>query len=134
MHDGRTRKVESSNPDRRSEFLARHRATLILMSGDDAGKEWSLEGARSVAGRSEKAAIQLEDGSISSEHAAFELGVEGFGIRDLASTNGVRVNGQERLNCRLLHGDRIRLGDFELQYVVEDRAETPKAWSAEEEA
>ena len=133
MNDGRTRRVESSNPDLSTSFLKRHCATLILVSGEEAGKEWSLDGARAVVGRASKAIIQLQDSSVSSEHAVFELGAEGYGIRDLASTNGVRVNGQDRLSCGLVHGDRIQLGEFELQYVVEDRVESPKAWSMEDE-
>lgn len=95
--------------------------------------EFALEGARAIAGRSEKAEIHIDDGSVSSEHAAFELDAKGFGVRDLASTNGVLINGKEVLSGALEHGDRIRLGDCELQYVVEERTRSPKAWSLEEE-
>jgi pSer/pThr/pTyr-binding forkhead associated (FHA) protein len=105
-----------------------------MVSGVAAGTEYALEGARTIAGRSEKAAIQIDDGSVSSEHAAFELDPKGFGVRDLASTNGVRVNGKPVLSSALEHGDRIRLGDCELQYVVEDRTRQPTAWSVEEDA
>jgi len=134
VNDGRTKKVEMESPDRRGEFLARHRVTLTMVRGPAAGMEWTLEGARSVAGRSPKAAIELEDRSVSMEHAVFELGQDGFGVRDLASTNGVRVNGKPVSSSGLEHGDRIRLGDCELQYVVEDRPESPTAWSVEDGA
>ena len=130
---GKTSKVDSSNPALRASFLKSHSATMILVSGEEAGKEWAHDGARAVVGREPKATIQLEAPSVSSEHAVFELGAEGYGIRDLASTNGVRVNRQDRLCCGLVHGDRIQLGEFELQYVDEDRVEPPKAWSVEED-
>ena len=68
------------------------------------------------------------------EHAAFEVCETGFGVRDLASTNGVRVNGKEVLSAVLEHGDRVRLGDCELQYVVETRERPVKAWSVDGEA
>ncbi len=134
MNDGRTKKVEMDVPGRAMDFMASHCVTLILVSGPAAGMEWKLEGARSVAGRSKKAAIELDDQSISQEHAVFELGADGFGVRDLASTNGLRVNGKPVPSAGLEHGDRIQLGDYELQYLVEDRPEKPIAWSVEEEA
>jgi pSer/pThr/pTyr-binding forkhead associated (FHA) protein len=71
---------------------------------------------------------------VSSEHAAFELDARGFGIRDLASTNHVVVNGKEVLSAALEHGDRIRLGECELQYVIEDRAPRVKTWSVDQDA
>ena len=134
MHDGRTKKVETVFADQRGDFLARNCATLIMVSGHAAGMEWTLEGARSVAGRSSKAAIELDDPSVSVEHAIFELSADGFGVRDLASTNGVLVNGQPTLSTGLVHGDRIRLGECELQYVVEERPSKPSAWSVEDGA
>jgi len=134
VHDGRTRKVEIESANRRGEFLERHRATLTLVSGSEAGAEWPLEGVRTLAGRSSKALIQIEDASVSAEHAAFEVCESGFGVRDLASTNGVRVNGKEVLSALLEHGDRVRLGDCELQYVVEARERPVKVWSVDSEA
>ena len=105
-----------------------------MVTGPAAGTEYPLEGTRTIAGRSVKAGIRLEDGSVSSEHAAFELDAEGFGVRDLASTNGVCVNDEPVLSTALEHGDRIRLGDCELQYVVEDRSREPTVWSLKESA
>ena len=134
MNDGRTRRVESVDPNRSSDFLANHRTTVVLISGPDAGNEWTLEGVRTVVGRSAKAGIQLDDRSVSSEHAVFELGAEGFGIRDLASTNGLRVNDRTESSRLLKHGDRIKLGEFELQIVIEERAAAPRTWSVEDEA
>ena len=104
-----------------------------MISGPASGTEFSLEGARSIAGRSEKAEIQIDDPSVSSKHAAFELDANGFGVRDLASTNGILVNDKEVLSTALQHGDRIRLGDCELQYVIVERTRSPKAWSLEDE-
>ena len=80
-----------------------------------------------IAGRAEGAAIRLDFESISAEHAAFEIGTEGFGVRDLASTNGVLVNGKEILSHPLEHGDRVKLGDCELQYVALPRDRDTKA-------
>ena len=132
MHDGRTRKVDAEISLARMAFLESHVASLTVLSGPAAGLEFPLDSPRVIAGRSDRARIRLAFDSISSEHAAFELGEKGFGVRDLASTNGVRVNGQETLSHPLEHGDRVLLGDCELQYVVEARDRTPMAWGVEE--
>ncbi|MBW2425359.1 MAG: FHA domain-containing protein [Deltaproteobacteria bacterium] len=62
---------------------------------------------------------------------ALDADARGFGIRDLASTNGVRVNGAEVVSADLKHGDRILLGECELQYVVEERSKSHRIWSLE---
>ena len=132
MHDGHTRKVEAEESMERMSFLESHVASLTILSGPAAGVEFELDAPRVIAGRSSRARIRLDSDSISAEHAAFELGAKGFGVRDLASTNGVVVNGQDVLSHGLEHGDRIRLGDCELQYVVEPRDRSATAWDVEE--
>ncbi len=133
MHDGRTRTVDISATDSTSTFLETHRATLIILAGPAAGTEFDLDRARLLIGRSKTADLQIDLPSISSEHAALELDANGFGIRDLASTNGVDVNGARTLSIDLKHGDRIRLGDCELQFVVEERPRSLRAWSVDED-
>jgi len=134
MHDGRTRKVDSIEPERLEPFLTLHRASITILRGPAAGSEYTLEKRRSILGRSAEVEIQIEDPSVSSEHVAFELGADGFGIRDLASTNGVQLNGANILAADLKHGDRISLGECEFQYVIEDRTPETRSWSVEEDA
>ena len=132
MHDGQTRKVDAETAFGGTDFLESHVASLTVLKGPAAGLEFKLDSPRVIAGRSERARIRLEFDSISSEHAAFELGEKGFGVRDLASTKGVQVNGAEVASQALEHGDRVRLGNCELQYIVEARDRTPMAWGVEE--
>jgi len=134
MHDGRTRKVDSVDPGQTHAFLEEHRASVTITRGAAAGTEFELDGKRTIIGRAAGVQIQLDDASVSSEHAAFELDNQGFGIRDLASTNHVLVNGAEVLSSALKHGDRIQLGDCELQFVIEDRKPQTKTWNVEEDA
>ena len=133
MHDGRTRKVDTPATDSTPTFLETHRATLIILAGPAAGSEFDLDRARLLIGRSKTADLRIDLPSISAEHAALELDAIGFGIRDLASTNGVELNGAPTLSSDLKHGDRIRLGECELQFVVEERTHSPRAWSVDEE-
>jgi pSer/pThr/pTyr-binding forkhead associated (FHA) protein len=119
MRDGLTRRVDAG--DDSTDFLERHRASLTVLTGPVAGSEFVLAEARILIGRSAAAGVQLDDPSVSHEHAAIELGPDGFGVRDLASTNGVRVNGAAVEASVLKHGDRLEIGSCELQYVVEPR-------------
>jgi hypothetical protein len=41
------------------------------------------------------------------------------------------VNGAEVVSADLKHGDRILLGECELQYVVEERSKSHRIWSLE---
>ena len=132
MHDGRTRKVTLEGDAAAPTFFEENAASLTIVSGPAAGAEFTLDLMRQIAGRSASCAIRLEHESISSEHVAFELGEKGFGVRDLASTNGVKVNGEKVMSQALEHGDRVQLGDCELQYVVEARSREPLTWELDE--
>ncbi len=132
MHDGRTRRVESDAATGSPPFLEDHDVSLTVLTGPAAGMEFALDSPRVIAGRSDRARIRLDFDSISAEHAAFELDENGFGVRDLASTNGVQVNGKEVLSHGLTHGDRVRLGECELQYVLVERDRGPKAIQIDE--
>ena len=134
MHDGRTRKVESIEPEPLEPFLTLHRASITILRGPAAGTEYVLDRKRVILGRSAEVGIRIDDPSISSEHIAFELSPDGYGVRDLASTNGVQLNGANILAADLKHGDRLTLGECELQYVVEDRSPEARSWSVDEDA
>ena len=126
MQDGRTRKA-SLAPERTAPhgFLLHHRPLLVVVEGDEAGEEYPLERTRVIVGRGESCDWRFDDDAMSKEHAAFELAEDGFRVRDLASTNGVAVNGRAELARDLLHGDRLQIGEHVLQYVVQERASTP---------
>ena len=132
MHDGKTRRVARGDAALIRDWLAHYRASLVLLSGPAAGTEYELQASRVLVGRGAAAAIRLDDLSVSSEHAALELHSAGFSIRDLASTNGVRVNGAEALSCELKHGDRVEIGAVEFQYAVVP-GRNGEAWRVDED-
>ena len=91
----------------------------MVLEGSAVGTEYALERERVSIGRGLEADIVLADDATSKQHAAFELGEDGYQVRDLGSTNGLFVNGARIVACDLKHGDRVRLGEHTLQYVVE---------------
>jgi len=125
MKDGRTRRV-AARPADEDGFLATHEVAILVASGRMAGREMLIEKPRVTLGRSSSADLVLDDASVSSEHAALELFDGGFRLRDLGSTNGVRVNGAAVTVADLKHGDRIELGSLALRYVVAGREDVPR--------
>ena len=126
MKDGRTRKVAThSAREGKDGFLATHAASIMIASGPLAGSEVELEKSRVTLGRGASSDVVLDHASISSEHAALELFDGGYRLRDLGSTNGMRVNGAAVSVADLKHGDRFELGALAFRYVVEERENVP---------
>ncbi|NOT35282.1 MAG: SpoIIE family protein phosphatase [Candidatus Eisenbacteria bacterium] len=76
---------------------------------------WQLTAERTLIGRSSKSTIQLQDASVSREHAEVLRDGERYQLRDLGSRNGTRVNGVEAVQALpIVAGDRIEVGHLML--------------------
>jgi pSer/pThr/pTyr-binding forkhead associated (FHA) protein len=133
MNDGRTRRLAKHESSRKASFLVTHRAAMVYASGPLGGTEILLEKDRITVGRGAGADLVLDDASVSSQHAALELAGAGFRIRDLGSTNGVRVNGSRVSAADLKHGDRLEIGSLAFRYLVEARTGSPPTHHLDEE-
>ena len=90
---------------------------LRIEEGVDAGTVFTLSsGGVYLIGR-EGADIVLNDEKVSRRHAELGLyGPDAYVIRDLASTNGTRLNGRRvSEKAKLRHEDLIRIGDTTLR-------------------
>jgi pSer/pThr/pTyr-binding forkhead associated (FHA) protein len=92
-------------------------ARLVMVSPPTPGAEFALSRPRVRIGRAEDLEIWVNHRSISREHA--ELAVENGAvyIRDLASANGVRVNGVDTKQGPVRSGDVIELGQVRFRMV-----------------
>jgi pSer/pThr/pTyr-binding forkhead associated (FHA) protein len=134
MQDGRTRKLprpaqEAQGP----EFFELHRASLVVLEGEEVGRELPLEQEKIIVGRGPEAELTFDDGAMSCEHAALERVDHGYRVRDLASTNGVVVNGCETLVRELEHGDQLQLGGHLFQYLVEEKERAAPVFDLQEQ-
>jgi pSer/pThr/pTyr-binding forkhead associated (FHA) protein len=69
-------------------------------------------------GRSPRADIAFDDGSVSRRHAVLIARSDGGAdIADDSSLNGTYVNGERIVRCRLHDGDRIEIGRKSLRFV-----------------
>jgi diguanylate cyclase (GGDEF)-like protein len=100
------------------------KASLIVVSGWEIGKQIELTKQEHVFGRSLLARTRINSPSVSREHAKIarvhESGEEYFMVTDLNSSNGTRVNGESITSARLRNGDKIQMGDVVFKFVLED--------------
>ena len=91
-------------------------ARLIGVGEGLDGREFALTSDRTTIGRSQVCDIQLEEPSLSSEHARLVRSEDGWRVINLLSTNGVFVNDEKVFSHRLDDGDVIRLGRVSLKF------------------
>ena len=90
------------------------RAVIVV-----AGRRLPLPSEGGTVGRSRDCDVVLEDAGVSRRHADIRPAPEGWFVEDLASTNGVLVNGQSVRGTRALYpGDRIELGSTEIIFEL----------------
>ena len=85
-------------------------ACLVVINGVDLGKKYSLAQNQTIIGRSSKVDIQIDEDSISRNHAVIENDGDMILIRDLKSTNGTYVNDKPVDERSLRDGDQVKIG------------------------
>jgi pSer/pThr/pTyr-binding forkhead associated (FHA) protein len=79
-----------------------------------------------VLGRREFCDVQIEDPSLSKRHCVLVRTDGLLMIRDLATTNGTKVNGRRIMWAALLPNDRLTLGRRKFRvYLGSDEAQSP---------
>ena len=112
---------------RRSESFVDHSrpvAVATIVAGPDSGKEFALPRGTAYIGRAHGCEIQVSDSSVSRRHA--KLLVAGLPavpeVVDLGSANGISVGGAQVPRAVLKAGDRVRLGDTEVEVHLLENA------------
>ena len=97
---------------------------IRVTNSADAGRAFDLHPGELTIGREEGSAIQLQDSTVSHNHALLRVSGENATIEDLRSTNGTKVNGVAiDRQTPLAPGDQIEVGDVKL--AVEQHQTTP---------
>lgn len=89
---------------------------IVLKKGQVQGR-YRLDDGVTHIGRGEGVDLRLVGPGVSRRHASLRRGVAGFVIADEGSRNGLWVNDSFTRSCRLFHADRLRIGEFELQFI-----------------
>jgi len=72
-----------------------------------------------LLGRHGECDVQLNSRKVSRRHCCIAQVHDFLIVRDLGSTNGVRVNGQRVIESRLRAGDELAVGNFRYQVFLE---------------
>jgi hypothetical protein len=84
------------------------------------GRTSVLGSGGAVLGRSRDADVQVDDPNVSRRHAEVKPSGAQWTVRDLGSTNGVKVNGRRIQGAQSLRdGDKITLGTSEIVFQLE---------------
>lgn len=133
--DNDDEKMKAEDSQGQTQFLAdesgsgasKRIPTLLVLRGKNIGDEFVLKSNYSVIGRTLDNDIFINDPKISRRHAGVTVEqTEEIAkppkciIKDLGSTNGIRVNDCRVSEAALLEGDKITLGDTILRFNYQD--------------
>src|SRR4051812_7565910 len=103
------------------------KVTLTVIEGPHRGSAFEfVEHEAFLVGRSPEVQFRLplRDKTLSRVHFLIEVNPPSCRLMDMASTNGVRVNGKKVHTVDLRHGDQIQAGASVLAFAIEDDEET----------
>ena len=96
---------------------AKATAYLELLSGEQAGTRYPLNGGKSILGRHPDCQIVIDVGAVSRQHATIVNDAKGYWIEDLKSRNGTFVNDQQITGRTALKpDDKIKICDYEFGF------------------
>ena len=93
-------------------------ACLVIIYGEDLGRRIPLGPEPCVIGRSSKCDVQVDQESVSRNHARISRHPNGYTIRDLGSTNGTYVNDELVDEVMLRDGDQLKIGRTIFKFIV----------------
>jgi Nif-specific regulatory protein len=93
---------------------------LAAITGRLKGATFTVDEESLVIGRETAANLCIADASVSRRHSVIEKNESEFVIRDLDSLNGTFVNDVPVKKRRLEHGDRIRIGESQFLFLIDD--------------
>ena len=105
---------------------------LLLSTASQHLRQIVIDKPRLTIGRRPYNDIMLDDLTVSGEHAVLLTRAGASVIEDLRSRNGTLVNDEPVIQRALLDGDRIEIGIYRLQYVIEPlvpERDRPPEWA-----
>jgi diguanylate cyclase (GGDEF)-like protein len=98
-------------------------ACLVVIYGMDLGKKYNLDQPAMIIGRSSKSDVQVDQESVSRNHAKVINTGKSIILRDLGSTNGTYVNDELIDEYVLRDGDFIKIGRTIFKFLTGNNIE-----------
>ena len=93
-------------------------ACLVVIYGDDLGRRIPLGQRPVIIGRSSRVDVQIDQESVSRNHARVAFNGQGYVLEDMGSTNGSYVNDEIVDIVHLRDGDQVKVGRTILKFIV----------------
>jgi pSer/pThr/pTyr-binding forkhead associated (FHA) protein len=124
MKDGSTKQLERPRTARRpsEKFLQDFDVRLVAIAGPSSGAQYRITRERVTLGRGPGVDLAFGDQAMSRQHALVEVSGRGPAVRDLGSTNGLRHNDRPVQSAELAHGDKLQIGTWTFQVLIEPRS------------
>lgn len=107
--------------DPETQELLRRRWSLQVVDGPDRGKLAELRDAPALIGAAPAASLVLLDDTVSRYHAELDALAHGLRVRDLDSTNGTFLVGEDRIRVGLVpNGQLFRVGQTVIRAIARD--------------
>ncbi len=104
-------------------FLAKFRATIIVLSGAAKGMEHVLDQYQISLGRGPGVDLALDEPFMRSQHATLEFADGAFHLCNLAGEEGSWLNGRPIDRAELKNEDRFILGRTAFSFMIDTREE-----------
>ncbi|OGW51422.1 MAG: hypothetical protein A2Z50_01995 [Nitrospirae bacterium RBG_19FT_COMBO_42_15] len=116
---GKVKQAEVQVTEGRLKAIPEDKELFVVIS-DSSGTEikHQIKTSECILGRGEGSDIIINDPEVSRKHSAIDIYENKFVIRDLESTNGTYLNDTRIKEDLLKEGDRIRIGNTLLTFVV----------------
>jgi serine/threonine-protein kinase len=98
---------------------------LVFLSGPLSGYRYKVDESASI-GRDPSNDITIADKAVSLVHCRVFFD-NGWQIKDLGSTNGIKLNGERLINAELRDGDGLAIGGSKIRVEMPDSATIPAA-------
>jgi predicted component of type VI protein secretion system len=94
------------------------RVTITVADRTPQPYRFQLDRLKVNMGRGSENDIVIDDGSVSVRHAVMERLEGGYQLRDLGSTNGIKLEGLQREIIPLRHGLSVKIGDVSFDFTL----------------
>jgi pSer/pThr/pTyr-binding forkhead associated (FHA) protein len=94
------------------------RVTITVADRNPQPYRFQLDRQKVNMGRGSENDIVIDCGSVSVRHAVMERIEGGYQLRDLGSTNGIKIEGKQREIIPLRHGLSVKIGDVAFDFTL----------------
>ena len=107
---------------------------LVIVEGPGKGSTFTLTVGEHVAGREPECPVYLPSRRVSRRHAVFQSDGHRCVVQDMASANGILVNGHRMEACELADGTQLQFGDVLMVFQARESEPLLRAAPTEEHA